>query len=106
MQKITPMLWFNTEAEEAATFYVSLFRNSSIGAVSRYGDHGPGPKGSAMTVAFTLDGQTYTALNGGPHFKFNEAISLVINCEDQAEIDRYWTALTADGGKESQCGWL
>lgn len=106
MQKITPMLWYNTEAEEAAALYTSIFRNSSIDHVSRYGDHGPGPKGQAMTVAFTIDGQKFTALNGGPHFKFNEAISLVVNCDSQAEIDEYWAKLTADGGKESQCGWL
>jgi predicted 3-demethylubiquinone-9 3-methyltransferase (glyoxalase superfamily) len=106
MQKITPMLWYNTEAEEAAKLYTSIFRNSSIGNVSRYGDHGPGPKGQAMTVSFTIDGQNFTALNGGPHFTFNEAISLVVNCDSQAEIDEYWAKLIADGGKESQCGWL
>jgi predicted 3-demethylubiquinone-9 3-methyltransferase (glyoxalase superfamily) len=106
VQKITPMLWFDKEAEEAATLYTSIFKNSSIGQVSRYGDHGPGPKGQAMTVSFIIDGQSFTALNGGPRFQFNEAISLVVNCDSQAEIDEYWDKLTADGGKDSQCGWL
>jgi predicted 3-demethylubiquinone-9 3-methyltransferase (glyoxalase superfamily) len=106
MQKITPMLWFDSQAEEAAQFYTSIFKNSKIDQISRYGDHGPGPKGSAMTVAFTIGGQKFTALNGGPMFKFTEAISLVVNCDTQAEIDEYWSKLTADGGKEVQCGWL
>jgi predicted 3-demethylubiquinone-9 3-methyltransferase (glyoxalase superfamily) len=106
MSKITPMLWFDKEAEEAAQLYTSIFKNASIGTISRYGDHGPGPKGQAMTVSFTIDGQSFTALNGGPHFKFNEAISLVVNCDNQAEIDDYWDKLIADGGTPSQCGWL
>lgn len=106
MPKISPFLWFNTEAEQAAEFYVALFPNSKIEAVSRYGDHGPGPKGSAMTVGFTLDGQKFTALNGGPNYKFSPAVSFVVNCDSQAEIDKYWAALTADGGREVQCGWL
>lgn len=103
--RITPMLWFDTQAEEAAKFYTSIFPNSKITSVSRYGDGMPMPKGTAMTVNFTLDGQEYTALNGGPHFKFSEAISLVIHCRDQKEIDHYWSKLLA-GGSAQQCGWL
>jgi predicted 3-demethylubiquinone-9 3-methyltransferase (glyoxalase superfamily) len=99
------MLWFDHQAEEAARFYTSIFRNSKIGAVSRYGDSGPGPKGSVMVVAFELDGQPFTALNGGPMFKFTEAISLVVNCADQKEVDHYWDRLT-EGGAPVQCGWL
>jgi predicted 3-demethylubiquinone-9 3-methyltransferase (glyoxalase superfamily) len=105
MQKITPFLWFDTQAEEAANFYVSVFPNSRIVTVTRYGEAGPGPKGSVMTVVFELDGQRMIALNGGPQFKFTEAISLSVDCKDQAEVDRYWSKLT-QGGKESQCGWL
>ena len=105
MQKITPFLWFDTQAEEAAHFYVSVFPNSRILATTRYGEAGPGPAGSVMTVSFALDGQEFTALNGGPVFKFNEAISLVVNCDDQGEIDRMWESLT-DGGREVECGWL
>jgi predicted 3-demethylubiquinone-9 3-methyltransferase (glyoxalase superfamily) len=105
-QKITPFLWFNQEAEEAANFYVSLFKDSKILSVSRYGDAGPGPKGSAMVVEFQLAGQTFQALNGGPHFKFNEAISLMVHCDSQEEVDTLWSKLTANGGQESQCGWL
>lgn len=105
-QKITPFLWFDTQAEEAANFYISVFKNSRILHVSRYGDAGPGPKGSAMVVNFQLAGQEFTALNGGPHFKFSEAFSFVVNCENQQEIDDYWTKLTAGGGQESMCGWL
>jgi len=105
-QKITTFLWFNQEAEEAANFYVSLFKDSKILSVSRYGEAGPGPKGSAMTVTFQLAGQKFTALNGGPVFKFNEAISLVVDCESQEEVDTLWSKLTANGGQESQCGWL
>ncbi len=105
-QKITPFLWFNQEAEEAANFYVSLFPDSKILSVSRYGDAGPGPKGSAMVVEFQLAGQKYQALNGGPHFKFTEAISLLVNCDSQEEVDTLWSKLTANGGQESQCGWL
>ncbi|HKQ98242.1 MAG TPA: VOC family protein [Candidatus Polarisedimenticolia bacterium] len=103
--KITPMLWFDTQAEDAAKFYTSIFPNSKIGPVTRYGDNMPMPKGTAMTVTFTLDGQEYTALNGGPHFQFSEAISLVIHCRDQKEIDHYWGKLLA-GGSAQQCGWL
>src|SRR5205085_1570413 len=90
IQKITPFLWFDHQAEEAAHFYTSLFKNSKIGRVLRYGDSGPGPKESVMTVEFELDGQKFTALNGGPHFKFTEAISFVVNCENQQEVDKYW----------------
>ncbi len=106
MQKITPFLWFDNQAEEAVNFYVSVFKNSKVGTIARYGDSGPGPKGSVMTIAFELDGQNFTALNGGPHFKFTEAMSLVVNCADQEEVDYFWEKLTADGGQEVQCGWL
>lgn len=106
MPRITPFLWFDNQAEEAAKFYVSIFKNSKIVNVARYGEAGPGPKGSAMTVAFHLDGQDFTALNGGPVFKFNESISFVVSCKTQQEVDDYWKKLTADGGEESQCGWV
>ncbi len=106
MPKITPFLWFDSQAEEAAQFYVSLFPNSRITKVARYPEGAPMPAGSVMTVEFELDGGSFTALNAGPHFKFNEAVSFVIDCRDQAEVDRYWNALTADGGEPSQCGWL
>lgn len=105
-QKITPFLWFDKQAEEAAQFYVSIFQNSKILHVSRYGDAGPGPKGSVMVVNFQLAGQEFTALNGGPLFKFSEAFSFVVNCENQKEVDEYWSKLTSGGGRESQCGWL
>jgi len=105
IQKITPFLWFDHEAEEAATFYTSIFENSRILGIARYGDAGPGPKGSVMTVAFELDGQKFTALNGGPQFKFTEAVSFVVNCETQAEVDQFWERLS-EGGQEVQCGWL
>ncbi len=105
-QKITTFLWFNQEAEEAANFYVSLFKDSKILSVSRYGEGGPGPKGSAMVVEFQLAGQRFQALNGGPVFKFTEAISLMVDCDSQEEVDRLWSKMTADGGQESQCGWL
>ena len=105
-QKITTFLWFDNNAEEAANFYVSVFKNSRILETTRYGDVGPGPKGTVMTIAFELDGQQFTVLNGGPHFKFTEAISLVVHCQSQEEVDYYWNKLTADGGLESQCGWL
>ena len=108
-QKISPFLWFDNQAEEAANFYVSVFKNSRIKAVSRYGEagrevHGREP-GSVMVVDFELDGQSFAALNGGPLFKFNEAVSFQVNCDSQAEIDHFWSALT-EGGRESQCGWL
>ena len=106
IQKITPFLWFNDQAEEAAKFYTSIFKNSKIGAVVRYGDSGPGPKGSVLVVDFELEGQTFTALNGGPQFEFTQAVSLVVHCEDQKEVDYFWTKLISDGGEESQCGWL
>jgi predicted 3-demethylubiquinone-9 3-methyltransferase (glyoxalase superfamily) len=105
-QKITTYLWFDHQAEEAARFYTSIFENSKILNVSRYGDAGPGPKGSAMMVTFQLEGQEFMALNGGPHFKFNEAISLFVNCDTQQEVDELWSKLTAGGEQESQCGWL
>jgi predicted 3-demethylubiquinone-9 3-methyltransferase (glyoxalase superfamily) len=105
MQKITPFLWFDTQAEEAANFYVSLFANSRIVTVARYGDAGPGPKGSVMTVAFELDGQQFTGLNGGPHFKFTEAISFAVACNTQEEVDHLWDRLS-EGGQQVQCGWL
>jgi predicted 3-demethylubiquinone-9 3-methyltransferase (glyoxalase superfamily) len=113
MQKITPFLWFDAQAEEAAEFYVSVFDgrpgpregDSKIAEVTRYGEAGPGTPGSAMTVAFELEGQAFTALNGGPEFAFTEAVSLFVSCRDQDEVDYFWTALT-DGGEESQCGWL
>jgi len=105
MQKITPFLWFDNNAEEAVNFYTSIFKNSKVGRIARYGDAGPGPKGTVMVVAFTLDGQEFTALNGGPLFKFTEAISFVVNCETQEEVDRFWAKLS-EGGKEVQCGWL
>ena len=105
MQKITPCLWFDTQAEEAAQFYVSIFKNSKIGDISRYGDAGPGPKGGVLVVVFELDGVRFTALNGGPVFKFNEAISLQVDCADQAEVDELWDRLSA-GGQTGQCAWL
>ena len=105
MQKISPFLWFDKEAEEAANLYVSIFKNSKIGKIARYGDAGPGPKGTVMTVDFEVEGQTFIALNGGPLFKFNESVSFVVNCESQAEVDALWEKLSA-GGKTSQCGWL
>jgi predicted 3-demethylubiquinone-9 3-methyltransferase (glyoxalase superfamily) len=110
-QKITPCLWFDNQAEEAARFYVSIFENSSIGAITRYGKEGfeihGRPAGSVMTVTFRLDGEEFTALNGGPHFKFSEAVSFVVRCGAQAEIDHYWEKLS-EGGDEAarQCGWL
>ena len=105
MQKITTFLWFNNDAEEAANYYTSIFKNSKILDVSRYGDVGPGPKGSVMIVKFQLAGQEFVALNGGPQFKFTEAISLMVNCDNQQEIDELWRKFTT-GGQESQCGWL
>jgi predicted 3-demethylubiquinone-9 3-methyltransferase (glyoxalase superfamily) len=111
MQKISPFLWFNTEAEEAANFYTSVFKDSKILNVARYSDAGAAaahmPRGSVMTVAFQLEGQNFTAINGGPVFKFNEAISFVINCDSQQEIDHYWDKLSEGGDpKAQQCGWL
>jgi predicted 3-demethylubiquinone-9 3-methyltransferase (glyoxalase superfamily) len=110
MQKIVTNLWFDTQAEEAANLYISLFPNSKINLISYYPEAATGPSGkeagSVLTVDFELDGQQYTALNGGPEFPFTEAISLLINCETQEEVDHYWNGLLADGGQESQCGWL
>lgn len=105
MPKITPFLWFDSQAEEAAKFYVSIFQNSKIKTITRYGEAGPGPKGSVLTVVFELDGQEFIALNGGPLFKFTEAISFSVDCKTQQEVDEYWGKLTA-GGQESQYGWL
>jgi len=105
MQNITPFLWFDDNAEEAMNFYVSIFKNSKVGNVTRYGEAGPGPKGSVMSATFQLDGQEFYALNGGPVFKFTPAISFFVNCETQAEIDELWERLSA-GGEKSQCGWL
>ena len=106
VQTISPFLWFDNQAEDAAKLYVSIFPNSRILGVSRYGEAGPGPKGTVMTVSFELDGQRFIALNGGPQFKFTEAISFSIECETQEEVDRYWSKLTAGGGEEGPCGWL
>lgn len=105
MPAITPFLWFDDQAEEAARFYVSVFPNSKIGDISRYGEAGPGPAGSAMVVAFELDGKKFNALNGGPMFKFTEAVSFMVDCADQATVDHYWSRLS-EGGETSQCGWL
>lgn len=105
MPRITPFLWFDTHAEEAAKFYVSIFKNSRIVSTSRYGEAGPGPRGSVMTVAFELDGRGFIALNGGPQFKFTEAVSFSVDCETQAEVDELWEKLSR-GGEEGPCGWL
>lgn len=115
-QKITPMLWYDDQAEQAADLYVSVFSDrphaadaagpTKVLTVSRYGEAGPGTPGSAMTVEFMLEGQVFTGLNAGPEFRFTEAISFVVSCEDQEEVDYFWSRLTADGGEESQCGWL
>jgi predicted 3-demethylubiquinone-9 3-methyltransferase (glyoxalase superfamily) len=104
-QKITTFLWFDNNAEEAMEFYASIFKNSKVVSVSRYGEAGPGPEGSVMVGVFELEGQRFLALNGGPRFKFTEAISLVIDCETQAEVDYFWQKLSS-GGQEQQCGWL
>ncbi|HYY14247.1 MAG TPA: VOC family protein [Chthoniobacterales bacterium] len=107
MQKITPFLWFDDQAEEAAKFYTSIFKNSKIKATTHYtGEEPVGEKGAVMTVSFELDGQEFVALNGGPSFKFTEAVSFVVNCDTQEEVDYFWKALTAEGGEESRCGWL
>jgi predicted 3-demethylubiquinone-9 3-methyltransferase (glyoxalase superfamily) len=105
MQKITPFLWFDGKAEEAANFYVSIFKNSKIGSVSRYGEGGPGPKGTVMGVTFQLEGQEFFALNGGPQFTFTPAISLFVKCQTQQEVDELWDRLSA-GGEKQRCGWL
>ncbi|MEV6977479.1 VOC family protein [Kitasatospora sp. NPDC093806] len=106
MQQITPCLWYDDQAEQAARYYTSVFPDSRITSVTHYGEVGPGTPGTVMTVAFELDGRSFVALNGGPIFPFTEAVSLQVQCDDQAEVDRLWTALLADGGQESQCGWL
>jgi predicted 3-demethylubiquinone-9 3-methyltransferase (glyoxalase superfamily) len=105
MQRITPFLWFDDQAEEAMNFYVSIFKNSKVGRVTRYGEAGPGPKGSVMSATFQLEGQEFIALNGGPHFSFTPAISFFVNCETQEEVDELWKKLSA-GGKTERCGWL
>jgi len=106
MKKIHPVLWFDNQAEEAMNFYLSVFKNAKAGKVTRYGEAGPMPKGTVLTATFEIDGQQFTALNGGPHFKFTEAVSFMVRCETQQEVDELWSKLTADGGQESQCGWL
>jgi len=110
MQKITPFLWFDNEAEEAVKFYTSVFKNSKIGRIFRYTEEAAektgAPVGSVLTVEFEIEGQKFVALNGGPLFKFNESVSFVVNCASQEEVDYFWEKLTADGGEESQCGWL
>jgi predicted 3-demethylubiquinone-9 3-methyltransferase (glyoxalase superfamily) len=105
-QRITPNLWFDTEAEEAADFYVSVFKNSRIVSVAHYNEAGPREAGMVMVVEFELDGQRFVGINGGPEFKFDEAVSFQVNCEDQEEIDYYWERLQAGGGEEGPCGWL
>jgi predicted 3-demethylubiquinone-9 3-methyltransferase (glyoxalase superfamily) len=105
MKGITPFLWFDGKAEEAARFYTSIFKNSKIGTVNRYGDHGPGPKGTVMIATFQINGQEFIALNGGPQFKFSPAISFMVNCETQEEVDNFWEKLS-EGGQKMQCGWL
>jgi predicted 3-demethylubiquinone-9 3-methyltransferase (glyoxalase superfamily) len=106
MQKITPFLWFNGNAEEAAKFYVSIFKKSKIKSIARYGDAGPGPKGSVMMVTFEIEGQEFMAMNAESKYKFNESISFLVQCKTQAEVDRYWKKLTSGGGEEIACGWL
>jgi len=106
MQKISPFLWFDKEAEEAMNFYCSVFRNAKPGKITRYGDAGPGPKGSVMTASFELEGEQFTALNAGPQYRFNPAVSFSVDCATQEEVDELWDKLTADGGKPVACGWL
>ena len=106
MQKITPFLWFDGNAEEAANFYISIFNNSKMGKITYFGEAGPGPKGSVLTVSFQLEGQEFVALNGGPHYKFTPAFSLYVDCETQVEVDSLWDKLLAGGGREDRCGWL
>jgi predicted 3-demethylubiquinone-9 3-methyltransferase (glyoxalase superfamily) len=105
MQNITPCLWFDTDGEDAANFYTSIFPNSKIGHIARYGSSGPRPEGTVMTVSFELDGQEFLALNGGPNFTFSEAVSFQVSCKDQDEVDKYWNELS-EGGEEGPCGWL
>ncbi|KIL37771.1 3-demethylubiquinone-9 3-methyltransferase [Gordoniibacillus kamchatkensis] len=106
MQKISPYLWFDNQAEEAVNLYVSIFKNSKVESVVRYGEAGPGPAGAVMSATFRLEGQRFMALNGGPHFTFSPAISFFVSCETQQEVDELWSKLTADGGEEGRCGWL
>jgi predicted 3-demethylubiquinone-9 3-methyltransferase (glyoxalase superfamily) len=106
MQKITPFLWFDNQAEEAMRFYTSIFKNSKVLSTTPYPEGAPGPAGQLMTGSFQLEGQEFVALNGGPQYKFTEAVSFVVNCETQEEVDNLWAKLTADGGEEGQCGWL
>jgi predicted 3-demethylubiquinone-9 3-methyltransferase (glyoxalase superfamily) len=105
MHKITPLLWFDGQAENAMNFYVSIFKNAKVVGLTRYGEAGPGPSGSVMTASFELDGQAFLALNGGPQFTFSPAIAFIVNCETQAEVDHYWEKLS-DGGEKQRCGWL
>lgn len=105
-QRISPFLWFDNQAEDAANFYVSIFKNSKVNKITYYGEAGPGPKGSVMTVSFELDGQGFVALNGGTRSEFTESISFMVNCNTQQEVDEYWEKLSAGGGQEIQCGWL
>lgn len=105
MKRITPFLWFENQAEEAANYYASIFKNSKVGEITRWGDVGPGPKGSVLTIEFQLDGQDFIGLNGGPQFKFTEAVSFSVECKNQQEIDEYWEKLSA-GGEQGPCGWL
>jgi predicted 3-demethylubiquinone-9 3-methyltransferase (glyoxalase superfamily) len=105
-QKITPFLWFDNQAEEAVNFYTKVFKNAKIKGMSRYGDEGPGLKGAVMVASFQIEGQEFMALNGGPQFKFTPAVSFLVNCDNQEEIDELWEKLTSDGGKEIDCGWL
>ena len=105
MKRITPFLWFENQAEEAANYYASIFKNSKVGKITRWGDVGPGPKGNVLTIEFTLDGQDFIGLNGGPEFKFTEAVSFSVDCKNQQEIDEYWEKLSA-GGEQGPCGWL
>ena len=106
MPAMTTCLWFDTEAEEAANYYTGIFPNSRVTSIDRYGEGGPRPAGTVLTASFELDGRPFVALNGGPEFGFDEAVSIQVHCEGQEEVDYYWNALTADGGQESMCGWL
>ncbi|NUS73485.1 MAG: VOC family protein [Corynebacteriales bacterium] len=106
MQKITPCLWFDTQAEDAANYYCSIFKNSRISSINYYGESGPRPAGTVLLVNFEIEGEAFVALNGGPEFKFNESISFYVDCESQEEIDELWEKLTVDGGAPGQCGWL
>ncbi|MCB1413712.1 MAG: VOC family protein [Xanthobacteraceae bacterium] len=106
MKKISPCLWFDKDAEQAMNFYLSVFRDGKPGEILRYGENAPMPAGTVLTAAFEIEGMSFIALNGGPHFRFNEAVSFSIDCRSQAEVDYFWDALTADGGQPSQCGWL